>query len=84
MFSRMEVHCPICRCEMDGMKGYGRKANCCGRECYQEWEWRRTLAIMGQPYETDPRRLSTAKGAECDDDAHHDCSIADLQEHRLR
>lgn len=46
-FSYMRVHCPICKSEMDGMRGYGREARCCDAECYREWEWRRTLAIMG-------------------------------------
>jgi len=47
MFSRMEVYCPICRGSMDGMKAYGRDANCCGRECYEEWKQRRAAAILG-------------------------------------
>ena len=55
VFSYMKVHCPICRSEMDGMKGYGRDAHCCDKECCTEWEWRRTLAIMGKPYTPDPR-----------------------------
>ena len=62
MFSYMKVHCPICKAEMDGMKGYGREAQCCGPACYREWEWRKTLAIMGQqyrPYPEDSRRLTT-------------------------
>ena len=50
MFSKMKVHCPICCVEMDGMKGYGREAKCCGRECYLEWQWREALAIMGKEY----------------------------------
>lgn len=55
-FSKQLVYCPICRQEMDGMKGYGRTANCCGKKCYEEWEWRRTLAILGKEYEPDPRK----------------------------
>ena len=54
IFGYMKTHCPICRGEMDGMKGYGREANCCDRECYEEWEWRRTLAIMHKPYTPRP------------------------------
>ena len=50
VFGYMKVHCPICKGEMDGMHGYGRNADCCGRECYEEWEWRRNLAIMETPY----------------------------------
>lgn len=55
-FSRMEVYCPICRQPMDGMRGHGREANCCGKECYLEWEWRKTLAIMGEPYKPQPEK----------------------------
>lgn len=54
MYSYMKVYCPICRCEFDGMKGYGRNANCCGMECYSEWEWRKTLAILDKPYKLRP------------------------------
>lgn len=54
MVTYMKVHCPICRNEMDGMKGYGRNANCCCRQCYEEWEWRKTLAIMGKQYHQKP------------------------------
>lgn len=50
MFSYMKVYCPICRNEMDGMKGYGRNASCCGKICYEEWEWREVLAILGKEY----------------------------------
>lgn len=57
MFAYMKVHCPICCCEMDGMKAYGRESHCCGPTCHNEWEWRRTLAIMGKPYKPDPRRF---------------------------
>jgi hypothetical protein len=62
-FSYMKVLCPICGSEMDGMQPYGRQAHCCGRECYQEWEWRQTLAIMGKPYEPDPRRTLAREAA---------------------
>ena len=50
MFGYMKVHCPICCSEMDGMKGYGRETRCCGKKCFTEWEWRRTLAILNKPY----------------------------------
>jgi hypothetical protein len=50
MFSVMKVYCPICRGDMDGMLGYGREAKCCDKECYEEWEWRKTLAILGKAY----------------------------------
>ena len=50
IFGYQKVHCPICKGEMDGMKGYGRESHCCDKECHDEWEWRRTLAIMKKPY----------------------------------
>lgn len=49
-FSKMLVYCPICKQQMDGMLSYGREAHCCGKDCYEEWEWRRTLAILGKDY----------------------------------
>ncbi len=50
IFGYMKVHCPICKAEMDGMHGYGREANCCDKECYEEWQWRKAGAILGKPY----------------------------------
>jgi len=52
IFSYMKVYCPICKAEMNGMNGYGRMANCCDKNCYDEWEWRKTLAICGKPYKS--------------------------------
>lgn len=49
-FSRMSMYCPICRTEFDGMRGYGREWRTCCKECHDELEWRRTLAIMGKAY----------------------------------
>lgn len=46
----MKVCCPICKSEMDGMKAYGRKSNCCSRNCHDEWIWREALAILSIPY----------------------------------
>lgn len=50
MFSYMKVFCPICCSEMDGMQGYGREARCCSKQCHDEWEWRKILAILGKEY----------------------------------
>lgn len=50
MIGTMKVHCPICMGEMDGMRFYGRESRCCDRECHEEWEWRRSLAIVNKPY----------------------------------
>lgn len=59
MFGYMKVHCPICKREFDGMRAYGRDWKCCCKECHDEVEWRRTLAIVNKPYEAMP----IAKGA---------------------
>lgn len=58
MYSYMKVYCPICREPFNGMEGYGRidATRCCNKECYQEWEWRKTLAILGKEYYPDPRK----------------------------
>lgn len=50
----MQIYCPICRTEFDGMYGYGRKIKCCCKECNEELEWRETLAILGKPYKERP------------------------------
>lgn len=56
MFSECEVYCSICRGVMDWQRRYGREACCCSRECYREFEWRRTLSVMGRAYYQDPSR----------------------------
>jgi hypothetical protein len=64
VFAYMKVYCPICRLEMDGMKSYGRESHCCSMECNQEWEWRKTLAILHREYYPNPHRIDheTASG----------------------
>ena len=49
VFSYMKCFCTICKTEINGMEGYG-EARCCGKECHKEWQWRRSLAILGKPY----------------------------------
>lgn len=49
-----EVKCPICGQPMNWMTGYGRECRCCCKECHDEFEWRRTLAIVGKPYYRKP------------------------------
>ena len=49
MFSRLSIRCCICGAECDGMRGYGQ-ARVCDKECHNELEWRRSLAILGKPY----------------------------------
>lgn len=51
-----KVFCSICRTEMNWMTRYGREGTCCDKECHDEFEWRRTLAILGKPYYRDPRK----------------------------
>ena len=55
MFSYMKTYCSICRGDMDGMKRYGKEAHCCSKECFDEWKWRETLAIMGRQYKPKPK-----------------------------
>ncbi len=50
MFSRCAVRCCVCRAEMDWLQRYGRESCCCSQGCYEEFEWRRTLAILGKEY----------------------------------
>jgi hypothetical protein len=50
MLSRCDVLCCICKTPLDWHKRYGREGCCCSRECHDEFEWRRTLAIMGKEY----------------------------------
>lgn len=49
MFSVLKIKCCICGAEIDGMKGYGQHF-VCDKECKKEFEWRKTLAIMGKQY----------------------------------
>lgn len=63
LFSYMKVHCPICQIEMDGMRAYGQESHTCCKECHNEWEWRRTLAICGSQYYPDPQRLPAEQHA---------------------
>ena len=57
---KCRLYCPVCRSEMDWHKGYGREIRCCGKECHDEAEWRRTLSIMGKEYYPDPRKDVTS------------------------
>ncbi len=66
MFSRCETKCPICGGLMDWMKRYGRECGCCGSECYREFEWRRTLAVIGKDYYPDPRKSGLVDGRNAD------------------
>lgn len=58
MFSTCEVRCCICGQPMDWMKRYGREDCSCGPSCHREFEWRRTLAIMGKAYYPDPEPIT--------------------------
>ena len=50
MNTPMEVRCCVCTQPMDWNKRYGREACCCSRECYGEFQWRRSLSICGEAY----------------------------------
>ena len=54
------LFCPVCRAEFDWMRGYGRDIRCCDKNCNDEAEWRRTLAIMGKPYYQRPEKVAAA------------------------
>jgi hypothetical protein len=50
-FTKLLCYCPICKKEMDYWSGaYGRTQRCCSKDCYEEFEWRNTLAIRGREY----------------------------------
>jgi len=60
MFALQKLICQICGKEFEtdfnSRGGYGREKNTCGKICYQEFDWRRTLAILGKPYYPDPTK----------------------------
>lgn len=55
VFSVCDVKCCVCGRAMDWMRRYGREGCSCSRACHQEFEWRRTLAILGKAYYPDPK-----------------------------
>lgn len=62
-FTFCKIHCAICAAEIDYHGRYGRDVPTCGIRCYDEFEWRRTLSILGKPYHPDPRRLAESEAA---------------------
>jgi len=54
LFSFQEYYCVICGVlhsqNFNNKGSYGKDKCCCSKECYEEWEWRKTLAILGKPY----------------------------------
>jgi hypothetical protein len=32
------------------MRGYGRDFHCCSKECFEEFDWRRAIAITNRVY----------------------------------
>lgn len=57
MFTHCQIRCAICGTEIDYHHAYGREVACCGKTCHDEFQWRRTLSIMGKPYRPDPKRF---------------------------
>ncbi len=53
-FTPCTGRCFVCAADMDWHKRYGRDVPCCGRKCYEEFEWRRTLSILGKDYYPKP------------------------------
>lgn len=51
------VLCCICSQPFTLKNQYGRDGCACSKECYREFDWRRTLSIMGKLYRIDPERL---------------------------
>jgi len=56
------VYCCICRQPIRVGKHYGRNAICCGRECHDEYEWRRALESCGKPYRPKPAAPPAGEG----------------------
>lgn len=56
MFSRNDVRCCICQEGMDYQQRYGRESCCCSQACWNEFEWRQTLSILGKEYYPDPKK----------------------------
>lgn len=63
MSSQCLLMCPVCGVTYDWLRSYGGDIRCCSKECHTEAEWRRTLAIMGEPYRPDPKRVSNPSKA---------------------
>jgi hypothetical protein len=61
-FGPCAVKCCVCGNDMDWMTRYGRVASCCSKECYDEFEWRQTLAIMKKPYKPRPQKKENDGG----------------------
>lgn len=62
IYTMQPVFCPACgkkhETDFNGLGSYGR-FQCCDKKCHEEMEWRRTLAIMREPYHKDPRLETT-------------------------
>jgi hypothetical protein len=60
LFSKQKVYCQICGKEFEtdfhsaSSAGYGKGRPCCSKPCWEELEWRRTLALMGKEYMPQP------------------------------
>ena len=54
MFSDFTLYCNICGKifkRSAGGGGWGRHVKCCKKECFNEYERRNTLSILGKPIE---------------------------------
>jgi hypothetical protein len=54
------VLCQICGKMIELTNFNFDKHRVCGKKCYQEWNWRHTLAILGEEYRVDVKKMSAA------------------------
>lgn len=56
LFSKQKWFCQICGQEQNKVIGPPWDARVCSQKCWREWEWRKTLSIMGSDYTPDPQK----------------------------
>jgi len=57
IFSEQEVYCRTCgkKFKTNFSMFYGGEV--CNKECFDELEWKKTLALMGKGYYQNPRKI---------------------------
>lgn len=56
------LHCQICGISFVPNRCFSFGGRVCDRDCQQEYEWVKTLMIMGKKYYPDPKRTGDEKG----------------------